>query len=161
MKMSILIALVLAATGISCEPSENEVSPDEIAPVEVLEVFEKFQEGYTRRDPAFIDDFMELFTKDIVMVGTASQEFFSGLRQVKKLALGDWESWYDLNIPMDDLDIRIEGDVAWFAVSGSSGPWEDNRTYEIRMVGTLVKTDGKLLFKQVSFSYPFPLKAVS
>jgi len=136
-------------------PDENLISKDE-----VLKVMQTYQDGYIKRDTALIDDFMELFTDDMVCMGVASHEFFKGKESVRKLTLWDWKKWFDLRIPLDKIDIRIEDNTVWFAVIGTSGPWRNKKTYEIRLVGSLVKTDGKLQFKQMCYSYPAPLKVV-
>jgi len=136
-------------------PDDNLISKDE-----VLQLMQTYQDGYIKRDTALIDDFMELFTDDMVCMGVASHEFFKGKKSLRKLTLWDWKKWFDLRIPLDKIDIRIEDNTAWFAVIGTSGPWRDTKTYEIRLVGSLVKTDGKLQFKQICYSYPAPLKVV-
>ena len=126
---------------------------------EVVEVLQKFQDGYTNRDTTIIDEFLEMFTDDIVYMGVASHEFFKGKESVHNLTLWDWKRWFDLKIPVSEVDIRINNDVAWFEVVGESGPWRNGNTYEIRMVGSLVKNE-KWMFKQICFSYPAPLKEV-
>ena len=127
---------------------------------EVIEVFQKFQEGYTKRDTIVIDEFLKMFSDDIVYIGIASHEFFKGKESVRKLTLWDWKNWFDLKIPIEKINIRIDNDVAWFEVVGESGPWRDGQSYEIRMVGSLIKEGNKCLFKQICFSYPAPLKVV-
>ena len=126
---------------------------------EVVEVLQQFQDGYTNRDTTIIDEFIEMFADDIVYMGVASHEFFKGKESVHKLTLWDWKNWFDLKISVAEIDIRINNDVAWFEVVGESGPWRNGNTYEIRMVGSLIKKN-KWLFKQVCFSYPAPLKVV-
>lgn len=153
----LMLIFMLGMMNISmAETSENS----KLTKKEVLEVMQKFQDGYIKRDTAVIDDFLELFTKDIVCIGVASHEFICGIEGVRKITLWDWKKWFDLRIPLGEIDIRIEDNVAWFAVKGSSGPWRDNKTYEIRMVGSLIKTEGKLQFKQICYSYPAPLKVI-
>lgn len=101
-----------------------------------------------------------MFSDDIVYMGIAPHEFFKGKESVRKLTLWDWKHWFDLRIPIEKLDIRIDNEVAWFETIGVSGPWRDGKKYEIRMVGSLIKSKDKWLFKQVCFSYPAPLKEV-
>jgi len=128
---------------------------------EVREVLSNFQNGYTNRDTSKIDEFLKMFSDDIVYMGIASHEFFKGKESVRKLTIWDWNKWFDLKIPVEEVDIRIDNNVAWIEVVGESGPWRDGKTYEIRMVGSLLKNKNKWLFKQVCFSYPAPLKIVN
>jgi len=128
---------------------------------EVREVLTNFQNGYDNRDTSKIDEFLQMFSDDIVYIGIASHEFFNGKKSVRKLTVWDWDKWFDLKIPVDEIDIRTDKDVAWFEVIGESGPWRDGKTYEIRMVGSLIKNNDKWLFKQICFSYPAPLKIVN
>ena len=141
------------------ETQENNNSIEQTNRKEVVEVLQQFQDGYTNRDTTIIDEFLEKFADDIVYMGVASHEFFKGKESVHKLTLWDWKNWFDLRIPVAEVDIRIINDVAWFEVVGESGPWRNGKTYEIRMVGSLIKKN-KWLFKQVCFSYPAPLKEV-
>ena len=127
---------------------------------EVIEVLQLFQDGYTKRDTTIIDGFTNMFSDDIVYMGIASHEFFKGKESVRKLTLWDWKRWFDLKIPIEKIDVRISNEVAWFEVVGESGPWRNGNTYEIRMVGSLIKGENKWLFKQICFSYPAPLKEV-
>jgi len=128
---------------------------------EVREVLSNFQNGYTNRDTSKVDEFLKMFSDDIVYMGIASHEFFKGKESVRKLTIWDWNKWFDLKIPVEEVDIRIDNNVAWIEVVGESGPWRDGKTYEIRMVGSLLKNKNKWLFKQVCFSYPAPLKIVN
>jgi hypothetical protein len=127
---------------------------------EVVQVLQQFQNGYTNRDTLDIDEFLTMFSDDIAYIGIASYEFFSGKESVRKLTIWDWEKWFDLKIPFEKANIRIDNNVAWFEVVGESGPWRNGKTYEIRMTGSLIKNYNKWLFKQICFSYPAPLKEV-
>jgi hypothetical protein len=155
---TILILFIVAV--ISCTSHAQKNNSDQTNRVEVVKVLQQFQDGYSKRDTLIVDEFVELFTDDIVYMGVASHEFFKGKESVRKLTLWDWERWFDLKIPVDKVDIRIDNEVAWFEVVGESGPWRNGKTYEIRMVGSLIKGENNWLFKQICFSYPAPLKEV-
>ncbi len=133
---------------------------EQIAKKEVIEVLQQFQDGYTKRDTTIIDEFLKMFSDDIVYMGIASHEFFKGKESVRELTLWDWERWFDLKVPVSEENIRIDNEVAWFEIIGVSGPWRDGKKYEIRMVGSLIKSKDVWLFKQICFSYPAPLKEV-
>ena len=140
---------------------EQELDNSKIQINEIREVLSNFQTGYTNRDTTKIDEFLIMFSDDIVYMGVASHEFFKGKESVRKLTIWDWNKWFDLKIPVEEVDIRIDNNVAWFEVVGESGPWQNGKTYEIRMVGSLLKNKDKWLFKQICFSYPAPLKIVN
>lgn len=152
-----ILILFLIFSIISCSQTNNN---NQISKTEVKDMLQEFQDGYSNRDTAMIDEFLEMFTDDIVYMGIASHEFFKGKESVRKLTLWDWDRWFDLNIKVEEVDIRTNGNVAWIEVVGASGPWRDGKTYEIRMVGSLVKDDHSCLFKQICFSYPAPLTEV-
>jgi len=154
-KIPVLLFVVSISFTSHAQTTDNDLKNID----EVVQVLQQFQDGYIMRDTTKIDEFLEMFADDIVYMGVASYEFFKGKESVRKLTLWDWKKWFDLRIPVAEVDIRINNDVAWFEVVGESGPWRNGKTYEIRMVGSLIKKD-KWLFKQVCFSYPAPLKEV-
>lgn len=157
LKTTVFLFIILTNSVIAFSQTnkQNQTNREEI-----IEVLQKFQEGYTKRDRSLIDDFLEMFTDDIVYMGIASHEFFKGKESVRKLTLWDWGKWFDLKVPVLEENIRIDNEAAWFEIIGVSGPWRDGKKYEIRMVGSLVKSGDNWLFKQVCFSYPAPLKVV-
>lgn len=154
----ILISFIILMFSVVSFSQTNK--NEQIERKEVIEVLQLFQEGYTKRDTTIIDEFLNMFSDDIVYMGVASHEFFKGKESVRKLTLWDWKKWLYLKIPIEKIDIRINNEVAWFEVVGESGPWRNGKTYEIRMVGSLIKGENKWLFKQICFSYPAPLKEV-
>ena len=155
---ALIIAIGFLGFANSIQAQELNNSKTQIN--EVREVLTNFQNGYDNRDTSKIVEFLQMFSYDIVYIGIASHEFFNGKESVRKLTVWDWNKWFDLKIPVDEIDIRTDNNVAWFEVIGESGPWRDGKTYEIRMVGSLIKNKDKWLFKQICFSYPAPLKIV-
>ena len=155
---ALIIAIGFLVFANSIQAQELNNSKSQIN--EVREVLSNFQNGYDNRDTSKIDEFLQMFSDDIVYIGIASHEFFNGKESVRKLTVWDWNKWFDLKIPVDEIDIRTDNNVAWFEVIGESGPWRDGKIYEIRMVGSLIKNKDKWLFKQICFSYPAPLKIV-
>lgn len=160
MKTLFTICIWVTFIGVNSSSFAQSGEIKDITKEEVIEVFKQFQDGYIKRDSLIIDDFMELFTEDIVCIGTGPKEFITGIEGVRKLTLMDWKRWYDFRIPINEIVIRVEQNVAWFALVGTSGPWRDNKTYEIRFVGSLIKNKGEVRFKQICYSYPAPLKVV-
>lgn len=159
MRISIsILILMIALTSNTLFAQTKDI--DQINRADVIRVLNQFQDGYSKRDTTIIDEFLKIFSDDIVYMGVASHEFFKGKESVRKLTLWDWNRWFDLKIPVADVYIRTNNNVAWFEVIGESGPWRDGKTYEIRMVGSLIKSNNTCMFKQICFSYPAPLKVV-
>ena len=99
---------------------------DEQERAQVVLALERFQEGYTRRDPARLDAFMDLFCDDadLEVIGTGAVapgegEWCLGPHAARRLVESDWEGWGDLEIDTDDAHIHILGDVAWLATTGT------------------------------------------
>lgn len=102
------------------------VPPVESASDEIRALLLKFQEGYTRRDPANLNAFMELFGPDdeLEVIGTNATtpgigEWCKGRAAVSRLVEGDWEHWGDLLIDMDLARITVKDDVAWLSTTGT------------------------------------------
>lgn len=155
-RIPVLIFVVSICFTSHAQTTDNDLTNRD----EVVQVLQQFQNGYTNRDTLVIDEFLTMFSDDIAYIGIASYEFFSGKESVRKLTIWDWKNWFDLKIPSEKANIRIDNNVAWFEVVGKSGPWRNGKTYEIRMTGSLIKSYNKWLFKQICFSYPAPLKEV-
>jgi hypothetical protein len=87
---------------------------------EIIEQLHKFQDGYTRRDTAQLDTFMEqLFSQgNILVLGTMPNEILIGHKKVSRLVLSDWRSWGDCTFLMDNAHISASRDVAWIATIG-------------------------------------------
>ena len=87
---------------------------------EIHSLLQTFQEGYTRRDTAQTDAFMELFTADAEVIGTNGvrpgvDEWYMDRASARELVKGDWEGWGDLRLDFDSLSIHSRGDVGWVA----------------------------------------------
>jgi hypothetical protein len=93
---------------------------------EVRALLHRFQEGYTRRDPAGLDEFMELFVPggELEVIGTnavtlGQGEWCQGEAAVRELVAGDWEHWGDVRFDVAGARISCQGDVAWLATTGT------------------------------------------
>jgi len=87
---------------------------------EIIKVLEYFQEGYTNRDTSIIDQYVKnLFTEDILIVGTGASEWPSGIEACKNLVKWDWKYWGDVKIDIEKAIIRIEDNIAWIATTGT------------------------------------------
>jgi hypothetical protein len=87
---------------------------------EIIEQLNKFQDGYTHRDTAQLESFMEqLFSREnILVLGTMPNEILIGQDKVSKLVLSDWESWGDCTFLMNNAHISTSGNVAWISTIG-------------------------------------------
>ncbi len=92
----------------------------------VRSAFKKFQDGYTARDVAQLDDFMQLFIQDdgIEMIGIgaskrAANEWFEGLDRIREIVENDWNYWGDVRLDVEGAKITLHGDVAWLSTTGT------------------------------------------
>jgi hypothetical protein len=99
----------------------NALPPNE----QVRYVLQRFQDYYTRRDPALLEPFQELLADEALeVVGTngiqpGKGEWYLGKAAAKELFLGDWQSWGDLRLDVPDAHIRVNGKTAWLSASGT------------------------------------------
>lgn len=92
----------------------------------VRSILQKFQDGYTARNVARLDEFMQLFVQDesIEMIGVgaskrAANEWFEGLARIREIVAGDWEYWGDVCLDVAGAKISVQGDVAWLSTTGT------------------------------------------
>ena len=92
----------------------------------VRRVMAAFQEGYLRRDPARLDDFMTLFSADaeLEVIGTGALEvgqgeWCLGPAMVRELVMSDWQGWGDLRLDLENARVRLNGDTAWLATGAA------------------------------------------
>jgi len=85
---------------------------------EVRTILAKFQEGYTRRDPSHLDEFMELFVagKELEVIGAnavepGAGEWCRGQKAVRELVSGDWEHWGVVEFDVEGAHINVLGRV--------------------------------------------------
>ena len=76
-----------------------------------------FQAGYTWRDPSQAEAFARrLFSaEDIVILGTMPDEIFIGREQATRLFESDWRYWGDCRFLMENAQISVSDQVAWFS----------------------------------------------
>jgi hypothetical protein len=91
---------------------------------EIAALLQIFQDGYTRRDLTQLDDFMELFTPDVEMIGTNGvqpgvDEWYTSRQTACAMIQGDWETWGDLRLDLEAASIRSQGDVGWIAAAAT------------------------------------------
>jgi hypothetical protein len=92
---------------------------------DVRSVLRRFQDGYSRRDPAQVADFMDtFFAADAEVIGTNGitpgvEEWYTDRAGAAKLVRGDWASWGDVALDVEGARISALGDVAWLATTGT------------------------------------------
>jgi ketosteroid isomerase-like protein len=91
---------------------------------EIRQLMQTFQEGYTRRDLAQMDSFMQLFTADAEVIGTNGvkpgvDEWYSDRASARELVHGDWEGWGDLRLDLDAMSVHSRGEAGWVAASAT------------------------------------------
>jgi uncharacterized damage-inducible protein DinB len=88
-------------------------------------VLQQFQDGYTRRDVATVDEFMQWFAADeLEVIGTNGvkpgvDEWYVDKAGARELVKGDWEGWGDVRLDVAGAHIQVRGDVAWLATAAT------------------------------------------
>ena len=95
-------------------------------PAHVRSVLQKFQDGYTARDIAKLDEFMKLFIQDdnIEMIGVgaskrSANEWFEGPARIREIVESDWLYWGDVKLDVEGARITVRGDAAWLSTTGT------------------------------------------
>jgi ketosteroid isomerase-like protein len=93
---------------------------------QVRQTLQRFQDGYTRRDSSYLDEFMRLFvdSDELEVIGTNGvkpglEEWLLGMEGVRDLIQSDWQFWGDVQLDVDGARIHVRRDVAWLATSGT------------------------------------------
>jgi len=168
-------------------------------------VFNKFQEGYAKRDTSQVAKFTsELCAKDIQLIGTGDEEWLQGIGAAKNLFKNDWMYWFNLSIDTSSIKLTGDNNYTCFMVRGMASMTFPNKEvaydfamnllnqslrnqitsrgkllayssesanliqqiesgsleikYSIRLSGSLINQNNKWLFKQLVFSFPYPMK---
>lgn len=92
----------------------------------VRSTLQKFQDGYTARQVAGLDEFMQLFVQaeDVEMIGIgaakrAANEWFEGPGRIRDIVESDWRYWGDVRLDVEGAKITVHGDVAWLSTTGT------------------------------------------
>lgn len=98
----------------------------ESAAADVRATLQAFQEGYTHRDRAILDEFMHLFSADATLevigtsaVSTSTDEWCIGRPAVRALVEADWQFWGNLALDITGARIHVQDRVAWLATTGT------------------------------------------
>jgi ketosteroid isomerase-like protein len=84
---------------------------------EIRKVLQIFQDGYTKRDIGYVDEYMkEVFLpdEDLVVIGTDAEELCLGIDATRGIVESDWKYWGNFKLNAEDAIICVNGDVAYF-----------------------------------------------
>ena len=121
---------------------------------EVRQALRGFQDGYTRRDLNQLGAFMRQHfprINDCLVMGTEPGEWIRGHERIEKFIRNDWQNWGDVRLDVDAPLISTVGDVAWLATAGTVS--FRGSAHPIRFTTTLVREEGRWLFRQVQFQW--------
>jgi hypothetical protein len=117
---------------------------------EVRLVLQRFQDFYTRRDPALIETFMNLLADDdLEVIGTngvraGEEEWYIGKDAARELFLGDWQSWGDVRLDIDGARIQGNENTAWLSAAATVQmviPAEQNYADYLAFVKKYIETE--------------------
>jgi len=102
---------------------------------EIRELIRHFQKGYIERDLKNLEEFMNLFTDEVEVIGTngsypGQNEWYLDKEGVKGLVQGDWEDWGDLRIKEEGIRIREQNGVGWIALPGTVKKYIGEENYQ-------------------------------
>jgi hypothetical protein len=153
--MASILVLVLSPFTIQGGNPKSE----RLAKAEIKGFLEKFQQGYSNRDAAKVDPWVqELMTRDVYIIGTNAVypntgEWQVGHEKAKQLFANDWKRWGVLEADVENADIRIvKKNVALVAMTatvtksiknGYGRSKEENMKRCLKRLATLEKDDKK------------------
>ena len=111
------------------------------ATTEIQKVLQRFQDGYTARDIAKLDEFMKLFVSggDIELIGIGASarnlnEWFQGPERIREIIESDWQYWGDVRLEVKEAKITVRGDVSWLSTVGTLLQTDHIQTDEVTEV---------------------------
>jgi len=114
---------------------------------EMLELVEKFQEGYITRNVENLDEFLSIFTDNVEIIGTngsypGKDEWYLNKEGARELIQGDWEDWGNLRIDVEEIRIHESGNVGWLSIPATVSKCigEDNYQSYLEYVKDYLKT---------------------
>jgi len=93
---------------------------------EIRQVLQRFQDGYTARDIAKLDEFINLFVpgddSELIGIGASARnqnEWFQGAERIREIIESDWQYWGDVRLEVNEAKITVKGEVAWLSTVGT------------------------------------------
>lgn len=131
----------------------------------VRSVLQRFQDGYTARDPARLDDFMQLFVQsdEVEMIGVGASkrggpEWFQGLAAIREIIEGDWTYWGDVRFNLEGAKITVLGSTAWLSTDGaliSNQEYDKALPFYVNTMKELLENEGLSLDARVAEATQF------
>jgi SnoaL-like domain len=124
--------------------------------MEIIDLLNKFQDGYSKRDLKNIDTFMQsLYSREnILILETMPSEIYSGHEKATRLVKSDWDSWGDCKFEIDSANISSSGNTAWFSTKGYvKFDLSNLLVIPLRLTGIMVKEDHEWKFQQQQFQF--------
>lgn len=144
----------------------NFTYPDErVTPAErqeILHTLDILQEAYDKRDVTMSDAYLAqtVSKDDILILGTSSDEIFTGYDQAKDLFESDWASWGAVKFNFQQAHISTYQDTAYFVTRGSVVMDLLRLTFPLRVSGVLVKEQSTWLIHKLQFQFDLPLPQI-
>jgi hypothetical protein len=160
----------------------------DVATAQVRRVLRQFQDGYTARDLARLDQFMELFVHEdnpeLIGIGASvrgGNEWFVGPEAIREIVESDWTYWGDVSLDVAGARISVLGDAAWLSTTGTvtqTGTFDEALPFYLQQMKELLENedldaDGRLVeathfgmrrvrerHKGMGHAWPFVLTAV-
>jgi len=150
---------------------------------EIRNLLSAFNSGYSRRDLASLDDFMNHFSQyenlEFIATGGASPgrgTWRVGKEAVRDLVRSDWEYWGLIHVDEEKARINVLNDVAWLSTSATvttddeteeflgdkeeitgavqtMSATDGGRVKPLRMTAILVKEEGQWRFAHIHLSF--------
>lgn len=131
----------------------------------VQAALQRFQDGYTAREVARLDDFMQLFVQsdEIEMIGVGASkrggpEWFQGLAAIREIIEGDWTYWGDVRFNLEGAKITLLGSVAWLSTDGvliSNQEYDKALPFYVNTMKELLENDSLSLDARVAEATQF------
>lgn len=129
----------------------------------VLKQLALFQEGYSRRDVKQVDAFMErVFSRQKpIVLGTMPGEIYVDYDSVAQVIRSDWESWGACRFRLEETQLSVAGEVAWFATVGSV-KFDLSRflVLPLRLTGVMVNENGTWKIRQAQFQFDLDISSL-
>lgn len=84
---------------------------------EIRRVLQIFQDGYTKRDINYVDEYMKevfLLDEELVVIGTDADELCLGIEATRAIVDSDWKYWGNFKLNVEGAIISVKDDVAYF-----------------------------------------------
>ena len=125
----------------------------------VREALIRFQAGYSDRDTANLEAFMQLFvdSEQIEMIGVGAcrrggPEWFQGIECIREIVESDWKYWGEVRLNVDGAKITVNGDTAWVTTDGellNASTFEDALPFYVGMMKELLEEEAHTLQMRV------------